>query len=238
MNVRFVTPHFEKPGKNSTLIMREEKMKKKKSTKREIIEWVVFLGVIVILWATGLHTPVMGFIQGLVLKTGIMQPSIDTESGEMADFNMMLSNKDGELHSLREFKGKVVFINIWATWCPPCIAEMPDIHEFYKEMKDENIAFVMLSVDEDFQKALKFVEKKGYDFPVYRMAGPLPIEFESNSIPTTFVISPEGKIVVKKAGMAKYNTEKFKEQLRAMQKEGLSSLRGEEKRPVISMISQ
>ncbi len=198
--------------------MREEKMKKKKSTKREIIEWAVFLGIIVILWATGLHTPVIGFVQGLVLKTGIMQPSIDTETGEMADFNLLLTNKSGEVHSLREFEGKVVFINIWATWCPPCIAEMPDIHDLYQELKDDNIAFVMLSVDDDLQKALDFVDKKKYDFPVYQIAGPLPPVFESSAIPTTFVVSPEGKIVVKKSGMAKYNTEKFIAYLRSMQK--------------------
>jgi len=193
--------------------MSEAKMKKKKSAKREIIEWVVFLGVIVILWATGLHTPVIGFIQGLVLKTGIIQPNIEAENPENADYNLMLTDRQGNLKSLKDFEGKVIFMNIWATWCPPCIAEMPDIHDLYQEVKNEDIVFVMLSVDDDLQKAISFVDKKGFEFPVYQLAGPMPAAFESSAIPTTFVISPEGKIVVKRSGMAQYNNKKFREYL-------------------------
>jgi thiol-disulfide isomerase/thioredoxin len=193
--------------------MSEVQMKKKKSAKREIIEWVIFLGIIAIMWATGLHTPVIGFIQGLVLKTGIVQPNIEVENPVDADFNMMLTDRHGNLTSLKDFQGKVIFINIWATWCPPCIAEMPDIHDLYQEIKNEDVVFVMLSVDDDLQKAISFVDKKGFEFPVYQLAGPMPLAFESSAIPTTFVISPEGKIVVKKSGMAQYNSKKFREYL-------------------------
>jgi len=193
-------------------------MKKKKSAKREIIEWVVFLGVIVILWATGLHTPVIGFIQGLVLKTGIIKPNIELENPDEADYNLKLTDRDGNPASLLDFQGKVIFMNIWATWCPPCIAEMPDIHDLYQEMKNDDIVFVMLSVDDDLQKAISFVDKKGFEFPVYQLAGPMPVAFESSAIPTTFVISPEGKIVVRKSGMAKYNSQKFREYLLGLKK--------------------
>jgi thiol-disulfide isomerase/thioredoxin len=192
-------------------------MKKKKSAKREILEWVVFLGVIVILWATGLHTPVLGFIQGLVLKTGIMSPSLTTENPVNADYNLKVTDRDGNLRSLKEFEGKVIFINIWATWCPPCIAEMPDINELYLEMKNKDVVFLMLSMDDDFQKAISFIDKKEFGFPVYQLAGPMPAVFKSSAIPTTFVISPQGKIVVKKSGMAKYNSKKFREYLLQLQ---------------------
>ena len=198
--------------------MSEAKMKKKKSAKREIIEWVVFLGVIVILWATGLHTPVIGFIQGLVLKTGIIKPNIELENPDEADYNLKLTDRDGNPTSLLHFQGNVIFMNIWATWCPPCIAEMPDIHDLYQEMKNDDIVFVMLSVDDDLQKAISFVDKKGFEFPVYQLAGPMPVAFESSAIPTTFVISPEGKIVVRKSGMAKYNSQKFREYLLGLKK--------------------
>ena len=191
-------------------------MKKKKSTKREILEWVVFLGIIVILWATGLHTPVIGFIQGLVLKTGIIQPNIETEHPAKAEYDLRLTDREGNLISLRDFQGKVIFMNIWATWCPPCIAEMPDIHDVYQELKNEDIVFVMLSVDDDLQKAINFVDKKGFEFPVYQLAGPMPVAFESSAIPTTFVISSQGEIVVKRSGMAKYNTKKFKDYLKEL----------------------
>lgn len=187
------------------------KMKKKKSIKREIIEWALFLGVIGFLYGTGLHTPVFGFLQGLILKTGIMQPSINENSTNVADYNFILIDQEGNRKPFADYEEKVVFINFWATWCPPCIAEMPDINEMYKELKGKEIEFVFISFDDDFQKAKDFVKKKGYDFPIFQLASPLPQVYESNAIPTTYVISPEGKIVVSKSGMAKYNTKKFKQ---------------------------
>ncbi len=187
-------------------------MAKKKSLKREAIEWVVFIGVITILYVTGLHTPVLGALQGLVLKTGIMQPGMDEEGYGNAAYNFVLVDATGKEVSFEEFKGKTVFLNFWATWCPPCVAEMPDINDLYSEIKeDNNVAFVMISFDKDFEKAKTYVTKKEFDLPIYQLRTNLPKVFESSSIPTTYVISPEGKIVASKKGMAKYNTKKFKE---------------------------
>lgn len=186
-------------------------MKKKKSIKREIIEWAIFLGVIGFLFGTGLHTPVFGFIQGLILKTGVMQPSLDVDKKVKADYNFVLINENGQRNEFQEHQGKVVFMNFWATWCPPCIAEMPDIHKLYEEMNTRNIEFILISLDDDFQKAKDFVKRKGFDFPIYKLASPLPSVYENSAIPTTYVISPQGEIVVSKSGMAKYNTKKFKQ---------------------------
>ena len=191
-------------------------MKKKKSVKREIIEWAIFLGILGFLFGTGLHTPVFGFFQSLILKTGIMQPSIDESTTSTADYNFLLVDQEGNKESFTAFKGKVVFVNFWATWCPPCIAEMPDINQLYAEMHGDDIAFVLISLDDDFQKAKEFVRKKEFDFPIYQLASPLPKVYESSAIPTTYVISPKGEIVVNRSGMAKYNTEKFKSYLRAL----------------------
>jgi len=189
-------------------------MKKKKSIKREIIEWGVFLGIMAFLFGTGLHTPVFGFLQGLVLKTGIVQPSIDEEATKQASYNFQLLDQDGSMVPFSDFEEEVVFVNFWATWCPPCIAEMPDIQDLYAEMEKEGVKFVLISLDDEFQKAKRFVEKKDFNFPIYQLASPLPEVYESSAIPTTYVISPDGKIVVSKSGMAKYNTKKFKQFLR------------------------
>ena len=191
-------------------------MKKKKSIKKDIIEWAIFLGILGFLFGTGLHTPVFGFIQGLILKTGIMQPSINESSAEFADYDFVLIDQEGNRKPFSDFEHKVVFLNFWATWCPPCIAEMPDIHALYKDINSKDVAFVLLSLDDDFQKAKDFIKKKEFDFPIYQLASPLPKVYESKAIPTTFVISPEGKIVVSKSGMAKYNTKKFKQFLKKL----------------------
>ena len=191
-------------------------MKKKKSIKREIIEWAIFLGILGFLFGTGLHTPVFGFFQGLILKTGIMQPSIESESEVTASYDFQVVDQDGNRIDFSTYENKVVFVNFWATWCPPCIAEMPDIDNLYQEMEGKDVEFILISLDDDFEKAKAFVEKKNFAFPIYRLGSSLPAVYESSAIPTTYVISPEGKIVVSKSGMAKYNTKKFRQFLEGL----------------------
>ncbi len=145
-----------------------------------------------------------------------MQPSIDESSTGSADYNFVLIDQEGNRKSFTDFKDKVVFVNFWATWCPRYIAQMPDINDLYKEVGSDDIEFVLISFDDNFQKARDFVKKKEFDFPIYQLASPLPKVYESNSIPTTYVISPEGKIVVTKSGMAKYNTKKFRKFLEGL----------------------
>ena len=91
------------------------------------------------------------------------------------------------------------------------IAEMPNIHKLYQKVSEQNIAFVMVSLDEDIEKAKKFIKRKEFTFPVYTLKSGLPESFETNIIPTTFVIDPSGRIVMRKEGMAKYDTEEFRE---------------------------
>ena len=66
-----------------------------------------------------------------------------------------------------QLKGKVIFVNNWASWCPPCIAEMPSIQELKSKLKDVDVEFVMVSFDEDRDKAMKFMTKRKFDFNVY-----------------------------------------------------------------------
>ena len=121
--------------------------------------------------------------------------------------DLALGTLEGGQANLASFAGRPTVVNLWATWCPPCIAEMPNIQKLYDKVGSDKIAFVMLSVDEGGKKKVqKFIDKKNYTFPVYLPASNFPQEFYSNAIPTTFIISPEGKIVAKQEGMADYNT--------------------------------
>lgn len=150
-------------------------------------------------------------MQRVVLATGIMQAETLNESEQYEiDYNFKLRNEAGQIIDFNQFKGQTVFLNFWATWCPPCVAEMPDIHDLYLKMKDENVAFVLISHDNQFDKAKNFLERKSYHLPIYQEASPLPEIFATKSIPTTFVISPEGKIIARRIGMAKYDTEEFR----------------------------
>ena len=153
-----------------------------------------------------------------MLATGLLRPDIEQPAGAQrpADYRFSLVDLEGRRHSLEEFRGRVVFLNFWASWCPPCLAEMPNIHRLYRKTGSE-VAFVMVSLDRDPTVASKWIEGKGYTFPVYFPAGPLPAAYDSPTIPTTFIISPDGKIVSQRRGMADYDTEAFRGFLRGLQ---------------------
>lgn len=129
-----------------------------------------------------------------------------------ATFDMDLENSKGERLSMEEFKGKKIFFNVWATWCPPCIEEMPTIHNLYEEIGDQqDVVFLMLTMDQDFQKAIEYREKYGYNFEIYRPIGAMPAMYHTKLIPTTFVINSEGYLVLQHDGMGEFDTKKFKE---------------------------
>lgn len=187
----------------------------KKSYKRELIEWTVLIAVGATLYFTGLHTEVIGQVQRVFLATGIITPDTDEHKEKDASYNFKLIDASGSEIDFSEFKGKTIFLNFWASWCPPCIAEMPDIQDLYEKTSEE-VVFVMISLDKDQNKAKKFIDRKEYDLPVYFLASGLPSVYNSKSIPTTYVISPDGKIEMTRHGMAKYDTESFRGFLRSL----------------------
>lgn len=138
-------------------------------------------------------------------------------SNPRADFSFKLMNSRGERVNMEQFRGKVIFLNIWATWCPPCVAEMPGINNLYNDIKEEgDVVFLMLSVDDNFEKAKRFKEKKGFDFEIYQAAGGIPPMYHSQSIPTTYIINAKGELALTHTGMADYHTQEFKEFLQTL----------------------
>jgi len=194
--------------------MDQETSKKKKGLKRELTEWGLILTLIGFLYFTGLHVPVIGNLQRVLLWTGLMSPdtNIEETSFRSANYNVPLLTLEGESISLEKYRGKTIFLNFWATWCPPCIAEMPNIQSLYDELSDqENIIFVMASLDEDHQKAKNYLDRKKYSMPVYFLNGRKPGTYNSTVVPTTYIISPEGEIVLERRGMANYHSDEFKQ---------------------------
>ncbi len=188
------------------------KIKNKKSWKRQLIEWGVIIITVAFLYYTGLYTEVLGRIQQVVLATGLLQTEIKIPANEQqaASYDLRLTGFDGNQTSLSDFKGKTIFLNFWASWCPPCRAEMPTIQSIYDKMKNKpDLVFVLVSLDEDTTKAKIFIKKEGFNFPVYFINDYLPQIYDTGTIPSTFIISKEGTIAAKRVGMYDYNTKYF-----------------------------
>jgi len=184
--------------------------------KKNLIEWGVILGVASTLYFTGWHKEVIGKLQQGVLLTGLIKPEVNERNNAETDLlsgDMVLETASGERIAISQIKEKVLFINFWATWCPPCIAEMPSINELYRQTATDDVAFLMISTDEDFSKAKAFVQRKEFDFPIYQLKSGVPSVLQSRVLPTTFIVGKDGKIVVKHQGMADYNNDKIKKLL-------------------------
>jgi thiol-disulfide isomerase/thioredoxin len=168
--------------------------------------------VIGFLQLTGLWGRASATTQMLVMKTGILNVDAE-ENNAPSDFDYSFTIKDlaGNKISVDQYKGKVLFLNMWATWCGPCKAEMPGIQSLSDKLKGHNIEFLMLSVDKDaaLPKVKSYLENNQYTFPVFMPTGNLPEELQVPSIPTTFVISKEGKILMKEVGTRNYDTHKM-----------------------------
>lgn len=153
-----------------------------------------------------------------LMKIGLFQPSIPEAPKEDLAISgiptegedVLFKNPEGHVIELGDLKGKVVFINFWATWCPPCIAEMPSIQKLYNNFKDnEKVMFLMVDVDDAPVKSKKFMDKKKYDLPVYTPVSPIPSSFMARAIPTTLVLNKYGKVVFKHEGTADYSNDEF-----------------------------
>ncbi|WP_143962242.1 TlpA family protein disulfide reductase [Litoribacter populi] len=182
--------------------------------KKEFKSWGIILAVFALLYFTGLITPIVGGLQSVMLSTGLLKPNVLLENKEHQNFDYRgrLTDMEGNVVDLKDFKGKTLFINLWATWCPPCRAEMPHIAELYKKVNHkEDIAFLMIALDDDFQKSKNFLAKKTWKFPVYHASHGLNGSLQSQSIPTTLVVNPAGEIVFYHEGMSNFNTKDFEE---------------------------
>ena len=111
---------------------------------------------------------------------------------------------------MTRFKGKAIVVNEWATWCPPCRAEMPSLNQLYEELRDKNIAFVFVSKEEP-TTVRQFIANNKYSIPVYVRKDELPLAFRSDGIPATFVLAPNGSMAFMHVGGAKWDTDKTKQ---------------------------
>lgn len=161
-------------------------------------------------------------IQGL-MEMGLFKPDVEKKTLTVATDLSDIQFKDvnGKIVNLEALKGKVVFLNFWATWCPPYLAEMPSVNRLYEQFKnDKEVVFLMIDADSDFAKAQSYMDRKEYKLPVYTFASQLPKQLFKGSLPTTIVFDKKGRISFNEEGAANYSNPKFIafiKQLKALQ---------------------
>ena len=158
-------------------------------------------------------------IRGL-MKAGFFQPPVTATSAiipEVPAAPVQFITAAGETHTIESLKGKVVFINFWATWCPPCIAEMPAINELYASYKNSPaVVFLLVDADDDLPKASSFLKEKQLSLPLSTTRGTIPASWYNGTLPTTLVLDKTGKRVYHHGGAADYNSKKFREFLEGL----------------------
>jgi thiol-disulfide isomerase/thioredoxin len=174
--------------------------------------WFLYFGLFLVLHYTGAFSAIATFTHAVLLETGAKNVGTSPTLSQEFDYNFTLFDLQKNRVDVNQFRGKTMFINVWATWCGPCRVEMPSIQKLYEKVGHDNIVFIMLSLDQKdaFDKVAAFIHEKKYTFPVYLAAGGLPAPLQVRSIPVTYVIDPQGKIVRKEVGAMNYDTEKFK----------------------------
>src|SRR5690606_16688498 len=154
--------------------------------------------------------------QGL-MKIGLFKPKLEkpvestqevTSKEENTDGNTLFSDDDGNITKVADLKGKVVFMNFWATWCPPCKAEMPSIQVLKEKFKDrEDVVFLLVEIEHEQEKAHDFLKQNNLDLPIYYPESQIPANWLGQSIPATVILDKNGNIAGKHEGMADYSSQ-------------------------------
>ena len=192
----------------------------KKLQTLKILKPLAWGVILLAFYLSGMFQLFASFAQTAVVKSGLVNASTTPNSKTPFDYNFTLKDLTGKKMEFKEFHGKVVFLNLWATWCGPCRSEMAAIQKLYESMDKDKVSFVMLSLDKDahVEKVKAYVNSRSFTFPVYMPSGYLADQLQVPSIPTTFVITKEGVIDLKEVGMKNYNTTKFKKYLESLSK--------------------
>ncbi len=187
------------------------KAKLKKKSKGSWASDILFLLLLLALIFPATRNPIVVFVK----RATLFGPSVSAHDnfGKLNgnDLQWQLINPDNQIIRLADLSDKPIFINFWATWCAPCIAEMPAVEKLYLDYKDK-VNFVIVTNE---SKALTdaFLQKQGLNLPVYRFQTKEPKLLQSKTIPATFVLNKRGKIVVLEKGTRNWNSKNVRELL-------------------------
>jgi thiol-disulfide isomerase/thioredoxin len=198
--------------RNKTNMAERVALKKWFSTGN-VLNGLFFAAIIAVLFIPAAKSILIRGLMGV----GLFQPKTEQTASSLQAKDVIFRDSSGRTITLSSLKGKVAFINFWATWCPPCLAELPSINTLHKKLSNNsNIVFLIVDADNQLGKSVPFIKKNGYNLPVFETVTDIPSEMLSGLIPTTIVINKQGLIVFKHEGVADYSSDKFVEYLRKL----------------------
>ncbi len=146
-----------------------------------------------LVWGLGIAAAILLILAAAILTHG-------GETIERAEIGRPLSNfaladLDGGTHSLADLKGQVVLINAWATWCPPCRAEMPALHDFYLAYRNQGFTLLAVNAGEEAGTAREFIQQMGFTFPVLLDPGTnVLVGLGIDAFPTSILLDRDGTV--------------------------------------------
>jgi thiol-disulfide isomerase/thioredoxin len=139
------------------------------------------------------------------------QNSIDSNTAAVTSLpSFSVQDIEGNIVNLQALKGKKVFVNLWASWCPPCKREMPSIEKLYQSIDNEKVKFILISFDDQFDNAKKYVLSKKLKLPIYYPTENPPALFNVQGIPATFIFNENGELLKRIDGSENYDTREYK----------------------------
>lgn len=144
------------------------------------------------------------------IQDAMAQGGFDISNKTLPSIDFELKNLNGESEKLSDYKGKVVFLNFWATWCGPCQSEMPAMEKVYNELKDKDFVILAVDLSEDKDTVRAFIEERNLTFPVLLdKDGQVGAMYDARSIPATYVISRDGNILGRAVGVRPWEDDSF-----------------------------
>ena len=175
-----------------------------------------YIAVFVVLFVGALMVFVSHFYETPVTVSDVSEvPQFDFEKSEIGYLAPGFTTRDlkGNRVSLSDFKGQVVILNLWATWCGPCRVEMPSFESLYRRFRAEGLVVLAVSIDKgNDQEVRDFVDEYGLSFPVWLdPEKEVESRYPTFTIPTTFVIDRQGRVVAKVDGAKNWQSEETHE---------------------------
>jgi peroxiredoxin len=137
---------------------------------------------------------------------------------------LSLKDMEGVTHRLEDFRGKTVIINFWATWCPPCRAELPSMNRAWEKVKGDNVEMLAINVGEDDDTIFEFLGDYPIDFKVLLdQSGKIIQTWPVRGLPTTFVIDPKGRLVYRAIGGREWDSDSLLQKIRMLNAEKKSA---------------